>query len=190
MTAPELAQLLELVRERGYERREEPFHLSSGGESYDYVDLRRAMARGDALQIAAEAVLGRAAERGVEFDAIGGMTMGADPVAHAVALTSGKAWFSVRKESKSHGTARRVEGATLTPGVRVLLFEDTVSTGRSIFESAQVVSDTGAEIVLAMTLLDRGTEAVEGFVQLGISYEALLTFEDLGIEPLAAGAAG
>jgi orotate phosphoribosyltransferase len=190
MTAPQLTELLDVVRERGYERRDEPFRLSSGGESYDYVDLRRAVARGDALRIAAAAVIGRAAELGVEFDAIGGMTMGADPVAHAVALTSGREWFSVRKESKSHGTARRIEGAQLQPGVRVLLFEDTVSTGRSIIESAHIVLDTGADVVLALTLLDRGTEAAASFAELGITYEPLLTYDDLEIEPLVAGPTG
>lgn len=189
-TSDQIGLLLEVVRERGYERREEPFRLSSGGSSYDYVDLRRAMAQGDALAIAAAAVIGRTAELGIEFDVIGGMTMGADPVAHAVAVTSGRGWFSVRKESKAHGTGRRIEGSTLAPGLRVLLFEDTVSTGRSILESAEVVADTGAEIVLALTLLDRGTEAAAGFAELGIPYDALLTYDDLGIEPLGVGSPG
>ena len=141
---------------RGYTRRAEPFQLSSGGTSHDYVDLRRAVALGDDLRLGAEAVIAHVATLGVDFDVVGGMTMGADPVAHAVALLSGRAWFSVRKTEKQHGTRRRIEGGEVGPGVRVLLFEDTISTGRSILEALQVVRDAGAEVVLACTLLDRG----------------------------------
>lgn len=179
-----LDRLLEVVRERGYERRKEPFRLSSGGTSYDYVDLRAALSGGDALGVAADAVIEQAEELGAQFDAIGGMTMGADPVSHAVALLSGRSWFSVRKESKSHGTGRRIEGAKVGPGTPVLLFEDTVSTGRSILEAAEVIVDAGANIVLAVTLLDRGTDAARSFAERGLPYKALLTFEDFGIDPL------
>jgi orotate phosphoribosyltransferase len=177
-------RLLEVVLERGYERREEAFRLSSGGTSHDYVDLRRAVARGDALEIAAKAVLEQAEGLGIEFDVIGGMTMGADPVSHATALLSGREWFSVRKESKGHGTARRVEGANLGPDRRALLFEDTVSTGRSLLEALDVVVETGADVVLALTLLDRGTTAAPAFAARGVTYSAILTYEDLGIEPI------
>jgi orotate phosphoribosyltransferase len=179
--------LLRLVLERGYERRAEPFQLSSGGWSRDYVDMRRAVARGGDLETAARAVIARAGELGVEFDAIGGMTMGADPVAHAVALLSGREWFSVRKAVKSHGRQQRVEGAVLAPGRRVILFEDTVSTGGSILEAAEVVAGTGAQIVLACTLLDRGDDARRSFEAQGIDYEAILGYSDLGLEPLHGG---
>jgi orotate phosphoribosyltransferase len=177
-------RLLEVVRERGYERRKEAFRLSSGGTSHDYVDLRRAVARGDALEIAAQAVLEQAEGLGIDFDVIGGMTMGADPVSHATALLSGREWFSVRKESKVHGTARRVEGAHLGPERRALLFEDTVSTGRSLLEALDVVVETGVNVVLALTLLDRGTAAAPALAARGVTYSAILTYEDLGIEPL------
>lgn len=180
------ASLLDLVRARGYERRAEPFRLSSGGSSHDYVDLRRAVARGEDLALAARAVLAALGERSVSFEAIGGMTMGADPVAHAAALLSGRSWYSVRKQSKSYGTGRRVEGAALAPGVRAVLFEDTVSTGRSALESLEVVAGTGATVVLACTLLDRGDQAAPAFAAAGVPYLALLSYKDLGIEALGA----
>src|SRR5579875_2664300 len=82
-------ELRQLVRRRGYERREEAFVLSSGGTSHDYVDLRRAVALGEDLALAAEAVLHALEEAAVSFDVIGGMTMGADPVSHAAALLGG-----------------------------------------------------------------------------------------------------
>lgn len=177
-------QLLELVRAKGYERRDEPFPLSSGGSSRDYVDLRRAVAAGPDLELASRAVAERLEAEGIDFDAIGGMTMGADPVAHGVALVTGKAWFSVRKAAKEHGRAQRVEGARLGPGVRVVVLEDTVSTGRSLFEALDVVRQTGAEVVAGLTLLVRGDRPAQRFTELGVQFVPLLSYRDLGIDPL------
>ena len=178
--------LLGLVLSRGYERREQAFALSSGGSSHDYVDLRRAVSRGWDLSLAARAVAAGLEGAGVAFDAIGGMTMGADPVAHAVALLNGCSWFSVRKAPKEHGTARRIEGAELSAGRRVVVFEDTVSTGRSLLEALEVVSATPSEIVGVCTMLDRGEHLSSRLEELGLTvpYVRVLTYEDLGIEPL------
>lgn len=175
-----------VVLERGYTRADEPFRLSSGGTSRDYVDLRRAVARGDDLGLFARAVLAHLEALGIGFEAIGGMTMGADPVAHAAALLSGRSWFSVRKAEKTHGSRRRVEGAELGPGVKVVVFEDTVSTGGSLLDAYEVVAGTGAEVVACCTVLDRGDEAGRRFADRSVRYEALLTYADLGIEPLGA----
>jgi len=177
-------RLLSVVVERGYVRTDEPFLLSSGGTSRDYVDLRRAVAAGDDLRLAAEVVLDHLEAGGISFDAIGGMTMGADPVAHAVALLSGRSWYSVRKGEKTHGSRRRVEGAELCPGVRAVVFEDTVSTGGSALDAYQVVKATGAEVVLCCTILDRGVQAGQRFAEAAVPYQAVLTYADLGIDPL------
>lgn len=186
-----LSALLDLIVERGYERRDEPFALSSGGFSHDYVDLRRAVARGVDLELAARAVIEQLEAAHVDYELIGGMTMGADPVAHAVALVARRAWFSVRKAQKGHGRRQRIEGGTVDRGARVVLFEDTVSTGGSIFEAYEVLAEAGAEIVAACTLLDRGDHAARRFAALEVPYLALLSYRDLGIEPIEpAGAAG
>jgi orotate phosphoribosyltransferase len=179
--------LVELVLRRGYTRAEVPFQLSSGGMSRDYVDLRRAVASGDDLRLAAEAVLAHLEGAGVAFDAIGGMTMGADPVAHAVALLSGRSWFSVRKAEKSHGSRRRIEGADLGPGVSAVVFEDTVSTGGSLLDALGVVEATGAVVAGCCTILDRGDGARQRLAGRSVRYEALLTYADLGIEPVDPG---
>ena len=176
--------LLAVVRARGYERRDEPFVLSSGGISHDYVDLRRAVARGPDLLLAAEAVLAHLDELGWDFDAIGGMTMGADPVAHVCAVLSGRAWYSVRKAEKEHGTGRRIEGAPIDERARAVVFEDTVSTGRSLLEALDVVEATGATVVGAVTILDRGDEARAALAARKVTYHPLLTYTDLGIAPL------
>ena len=186
--AGRLRELLVLVRTVGYTRRDEPFALSSGGTSHDYVDLRRAVARGRDLRLAATAVLDAVAATGVEFDAIGGMTMGADPVSHAAALLGDRAWFSVRKAEKSHGSRRRIEGAELGPGARVVVFEDTVTTGRSLLEALDVVVESGAQVALACTLLDRGDTGAALVAARGVEYRALFTYRDLGIAPIASAA--
>ncbi len=177
-------ELLVVVANRGYERRDEPFALSSGGLSHDYVDLRRAVARGADLELAARAVLEVLGSASVVFDAIGGMTMGADPVAHAVALLSGREWFSVRKLAKDHGRGQRIEGAVLGPGRAAVLFEDTVWSGSSILGAYDAFSESGAQVVAACTLLDRGETATERFAALGVRYLPVLTYKDLDIEPI------
>jgi orotate phosphoribosyltransferase len=183
------AGVLTVLRERGWVRRAEPFQLSSGDWSHDYVDGKRALAGGDELRLAAEAVVALAASAGVAFDAVGGLTMGADPLAHAVAVVSGARWFSVRKKSKQHGRGRLVEGAELGPGTSVLLVEDVVTTGRSMLQALDAVEATGASVVLAVTLLDRGDVAGPAVRARGVPYAPLATYGDLGIDPVGAGPA-
>jgi len=174
-------ELAALVRERGYERREEPFQLSSGGWSHDYVDGKHAVADGVALRLASQAVIDAV---GAPFAAVGGPTMGADALAHGVAVLSGTAWFSVRKEPKGHGRRAWVEGARLAPGDRVVFVEDVVSTGGSLLRAVDRVTELGAIVVAAVTLLDRGPAAARRFASAGIPYHPLLTWADIGIEPL------
>src|SRR6476619_179798 len=106
----------DLIRTRGHERRDEPFKLASGQLSHDYIDGKFAVDNGERLSIVSHAVADLAASHGIEFDAVGGLTMGADPLAHGVAMVTGKAWFSVRKEQKTRGRVQFVEGTRLQPG--------------------------------------------------------------------------
>lgn len=173
--------LAQLVRRQGYEHREEPFQLTSGGWSHDYVDGKYALATGGALRHASQAVIQLAGET---FDAVGGPTMGADALAHGVALLSGSAWFSVRKEAKGHGRRAWVEGARLGEGDRILAVEDVVSTGASLLRAMERVAELGAHVVAASALLDRSPVVAERFASAGIPWIPLLTWEDLGIDPL------
>ncbi len=178
------AELRTVVLERGYVRRATPFQLSSGALSHDYVDMRRALARGADLAVAARALLAHLEQRKVHYVALGGMTMGADPVAHAAAVLGGRSWFSVRKADKTHGTGRRIEGAEISAGTPVVLVEDTVSTGASMLEALCVLQAAGATVVRACALVDRGDVAGPALRAAGVSYDALLTYADIGIEPL------
>jgi orotate phosphoribosyltransferase len=173
--------LADLVRRTGYERREEPFQLSSGGWSHDYVDGKFAISTGAGLRLASQAVIDLV---GDEFDAVGGPTMGADALAVGVAMLSGRSWFSVRKEPKGHGREAWIEGTRLGSGDRIVMVEDVVSTGASLLRAAEKVTDLGAKVVAATALVDRSPVVAERFQQAGIAWLPLLTWSDLGIESL------
>lgn len=183
-------QLLEIVRREGYIRLDEAVQLRSGEWSRDFIDGKRALSRGAHLRLACQELVGMLAERGIDFDAVGGLTLGADHFAHGTAIVADKEWFVVRKQPKGRGTNQLVEGTTLGEGVRVLLVDDVVSTGGSIKQAWQSIEDTGAQIVAAVTLVDRGDVAAEFFAGVGVPYLPLFTYDDLGIEPLGRGRDG
>jgi orotate phosphoribosyltransferase len=174
-------QVAELVRRYGYERREEPFQLTSGGWSHDYVDGKHAVAAGPALQVACQAMIQAVGEL---FDAVGGPTMGADALAHGVALLSGAGWFSIRKEPKGHGRGAWVEGTRLSGGERVVMVEDVVSTGASLLRAVDRVEELGVSVVAATALLDRSPQVAERMAARGLRWVPVLRWSDIGIEPL------
>jgi orotate phosphoribosyltransferase len=153
--------------------------LTSGAEAEYYVDAKRAILRPAGFRALGELVAGQARERGAT--AVGGMTMGADPVACA-ALAGGadvKAFF-VRKESKAHGLQRRVEGPPLTGDDACLVVEDVVTTGGSTLAAIQALQDEGRRIVGVVSVLDRlagGAERIEQAA--GAPYVPLATIDDV-----------
>lgn len=175
-------QVVEIVRRRGLLRLPVPVTLASGQTSQDFVDGKAALARGADLETACRAVL--EAVEGIVFDAVGGLTMGADHLAHGVSLLSGSEWFVVRKAPKGRGTDKVVEGAAVGVGSRVLLVDDAVTSGGSIRRAHDTIVALGAEVVAAVTLVDRGEVAAPYFAAKGVPYAALVTYRDLGIEPV------
>lgn len=180
------AALLDLVVSEGLTHLDEPVELASGELSRDFVDAKRALARGADLRLACEVIAEIAAEAGAEFEAVGGLTMGADQFAHGVAMVTDTLWFVIRKQPKGRGTDKWVEGATLGPGVRVLLVDDVITTGGSIRLACERVQAEGAEVVLATTLVDRGDRAAGYFAAGGVIYRPVFTYRDLAIEPVGA----
>ena len=126
---PTRAAVLELIRTKGLRHFDEPVQLSSGELSQDFIDAKLALARGADLRTACEAMVEIVTTAGVTFDAVGGLTLGADQFAHGVAMVADKGWFVIRKQPKGRGTDQWVEGTPLGPGVRVLLVDDIVTTG-------------------------------------------------------------
>jgi orotate phosphoribosyltransferase len=153
--------------------------LTSGQKAQYYVDAKRAILLPTAFRALGELV-GAEAER-AGATAVGGMTMGADPVACA-ALAAGadvKAFF-VRKERKEHGLQRWVEGPLLEPGERCLIVEDVVTTGGSTVQAIERVREEGFEIAAVTSVLDRlagGGEAIEAAA--GAPYRPLTTIDDV-----------
>lgn len=174
----------DLIATRGHERRAEPFKLASGQLSHDYIDGKYAVDTGERLTIVSRAVAELAAAHGIEFDAVGGLTMGADPLAHGVAMVTGKAWFSVRKEQKQRGREQWIEGTRLEPGTRVLLVDDVISTGGSTEIALERVVAAGAVVTGVIPMVDRGDIAAKRFAQRNVPFVALVTYRDLEIEPV------
>ncbi len=157
------------------------FTLKSGRTSTWFIDSKQTVCRPEAMVWVAEAVL---ALTPPEATAIGGLTMGADPVAFVTAgvgATRGRPLkaFSVRKEAKDHGAGGRIAGA-LDPEDRVVVTEDTVTRGTSLLEAARGVRDAGAEVVAAVALVDRGGTAEAMAAAEGIPFFAVLRAPDLG----------
>jgi orotate phosphoribosyltransferase len=157
--------------------------LSSGREADYYVDLRRITLDHRAAPLVGRVMLDLVA--GQAFDAVGGLTMGADPVAAAMlhaAAAQGRDLdaFVVRKEGKAHGLQRRIEGPDVA-GRRVLAVEDTSTTGGSVLTAVEALREAGAEVVAAAVIVDRGTGAQQAVEAQGLPYVAAFGLADLDL---------
>ncbi len=171
------AHLLEHSVKRGN------FTLKSGRTSSWFIDSKQTVCRPEAMVLVAEGILSVIPD---EANAIGGLTMGADPVAFitaGVAAVRGRGLkaFSVRKEAKDHGAGGRIAGA-LDPGDRVVITEDTVTRGTSLLEAAHAVIEVGAVPVLLVAVVDRGGTCAAMAAAEGLEFTALVTAPDLGFE--------
>lgn len=175
-------ELIRVLREDGHLELEGPVQLASGDWSRHFIDVKRALATGAAAALAARSILELVDEHGIAFDSVGGLTMGADLLAHGVAIVRPEVrWFSVRKQAKHRGTARRIEGAELGAGSRVLLVDDVVTRGGSILDALQAVRATGAVVTAALTVVDRGDYGAPAFEAEGVPYFSLTTYHDLAL---------
>jgi orotate phosphoribosyltransferase len=174
---PAQAALAEVLKEHAIEEGE--FTLASGRTSTWYLDGRQVTFRGDCIKIVGDAIV--EAVGPVEFDAVGGLAVGAVPVAMAVALVTGARSFAVRKEAKGHGVGGRMAGP-VEPGDRVLVVEDTATRGGSMLDSIDAILEYGCEIVAASLLLDRGGEIGAALEARGVPYFPVLGAPDFGYE--------
>jgi orotate phosphoribosyltransferase len=159
------------------------FTLKSGKRSEWFIDSKQTACDPEGVVLMADAALEVIPAAAT---AIGGITVGADPVAYgiaAVAATRGRGLrsFTIRKEAKDHGVTGRVAGA-LRPGDRVVVTEDTTSRGTTLAEAIDVVREFGAEPVLVLALVDRGGTAAGYAEAAGVPFVALVTAPDLGFD--------
>jgi orotate phosphoribosyltransferase len=182
---PDLTPTLAALRDHvlAHSLKRGTFTLKSGAPSTWFLDAKQTACRPEGIMLVADAMLPLIPP---DASAIGGLTMGADPVAFgvaAVAATRGRELrsFSVRKEAKDHGVTGRVAGA-LEPDDRVVITEDTVTRGTSLMEAVEVVRRFGAEPVLITVIVDRGGTCAAMAADVGIPFRPLLTAPDLGFD--------
>lgn len=159
--------------------------LSSGLEADYYVDLRRATLHHQAAPLIGRVMLEMLQDAGLKPAAVGGLTMGADPVATAMlhqAAAQGISLdaFVVRKEAKKHGMGRQVEGPSVE-GRDVVVLEDTSTTGGSPLTAAKALAEAGANILAIATVVDRNTGAKEAIEAAGYPYLSAISLADLDL---------
>ncbi|AMO89417.1 orotate phosphoribosyltransferase [Corynebacterium sp. HMSC08C04] len=178
LDAQKKARLAELVKELAVVHGK--VTLSSGKEADYYVDLRRATLQHEASRLIGSLLRELTADW--DYVAVGGLTLGADPVATSIMHADGRDIdaFVVRKEAKKHGMQRRIEGFDVT-GAKVLVVEDTTTTGNSPLTAVEALREAGAEVVGVATVVDRATGAGEVIAAEGLEYRYLLSLEDLDL---------
>jgi orotate phosphoribosyltransferase len=171
--------LLQAIRDKAVVHGD--FTLSSGQRATWYIDLRRVLLDGRVAPLAGRVMLAATAD--LAFDAVGGLTLGADPVATAMlhaAAAQGRVLdaFVVRKEGKEHGLQRRIEGPDVA-GRRVLAVEDTSTTGNSVLTAVAALREAGAEVAGVAVVVERG--ARERIAAAGLPFRAAFELRDLGL---------
>ena len=183
-TSPDKPRLIELVKELAVVHGK--VTLSPGIEADYYVDLRRATLHHEAAPLIGKVMLDLIDSANLgHIDAVGGLTMGADPVATAIlhqAAFRGRVLnaFVVRKQAKQHGMGRQVEGPDVA-GKNVVVLEDTSTTGASPLTAAEALQNAGANVLAIATVVDRNTGAKEAIESKGFRYYSAITLSDLGL---------
>ncbi len=172
--------LLKLIQEKALRRGD--FTLASGKKAKFYLDGKQITLDPQGLMLTGKIML--AMLHGVKVDAVGGPTLGADPIAAALALLSSQSGkplraFIVRKEAKLHGTQKMIEGPALQKGDHVVMLEDVITTGGSVLKAIKEVEALGAKVVKTLCLVDRNEGAKETLDAYG--YSPIFTLEDLGV---------
>lgn len=182
--SPDKPRLVELVKELAVVHGK--VTLSSGIEADYYVDLRRVTLHHEAAPLIGKVMLDLIDSANLgHIDAVGGLTMGADPVATAIlhqAASRGRVLnaFVVRKQAKQHGMARQVEGPDVA-GKNVVVLEDTSTTGASPLTAAEALQNAGANVLAIATVVDRNTGAKEAIESKGFRYYSAISLSDLGL---------
>jgi len=180
--AEDTAELIEKIKALAIVRGQ--VTLSSGRTSDYYVDMRRVTLAGAVAPVIGRVM--RALVADWDFGAVGGLTLGADPVAtamlHAAAATGERLdAFVVRKEGKAHGLQQRIEGPAVA-GRRVLAVEDTSTTGASVLTAVDALREAGADVIGVAVIVDRNTGAAEAVEAAGLPYRAAVAAHDLGLQ--------
>lgn len=176
-------QLLALLKKDALKKGN--FKLSSGKESSYYLDGRLITLSSEGAFLTASIILEMI--RRDKISAVGGPTLGADPILGALVAVSHinnyplKA-FIVRKASKEHGTMRRIEGPDLKKGIKVILLDDVATTGKALIEAKQALDEAGIYVEKAIVIVDRNEGAGENLKKSGLRLESIFSIEELGVK--------
>lgn len=179
------SELIELLKARSVEFGS--FTLASGRASRFYVDARRTTMSALGLDLVGRLGLAAVREARWEAELVGGLTLGADPVAYAIARASRLAppeldAFTVRKEAKGHGGKRRIEGC-FRPGAGVVVVEDVITSGQSALQAVSAVEAAGGRVVGIVAVVDREEGGAERIRTAGHDLRALVGLSELGLSP-------
>ncbi len=185
IASPIIAELIALVGSKSLKRG--TFRLASGREASFYLDAKQVVLDAHGSMLIGQAILQRLQSLGQMPDAVGGLSIGADPVTSAVVTMAGvqgiaMKGFLVRKEPKEHGTKRFIEGP-VEPGQRVVIVEDVITTGGSSLLAIDRAQEFGLIVERVITVIDRLAGGQEILAARGIPLESLVTIRDLGIQP-------
>ena len=181
--AGDRAALIALLKQRSV--RFGDFTLASGARSSWYIDCRLTTMSAAGQRLIGPLALTEINAAGWRPDAIGGLTMGADPVAYAIAAASMDAEvpidaFSVRREAKRHGTGRRIEG-NFAAGHKVVVIEDVITSGSSALAAIEAIREAGGEVLGLLALVDREAGGREKIAAAGVPARVLVTATELGV---------
>jgi orotate phosphoribosyltransferase len=167
------------------------FTLASGRTSHYYIDGRKVTLGAEGAGLIGEAVCDLILAHESAIAAVGGLTLGADPIVGATLAKAAERGrpdlrgFLVRKQTKTHGTGNLVEGP-VEPGSLVAIVDDVATTGGSSLLAVDALTAMGCRVALVVVVLDRLEGAAEAFARRGLEFRSLLTIRDLGVEPLKA----
>lgn len=176
-------RLIGLIRDRSYRVGE--FTLASGARSGFYIDMKATTLHPEGASLIGALAVERLEADGVEVEGVGGLTLGADPIATAVSLAAwrkGKCWpaFIVRKEPKDHGTARYIEGVeNLRAGARLVVLEDVVTTGGSSLKAIERLREAGFVPTAVLTVVDREQGGMKAFASQAVKFLRLVTLSEI-----------
>ena len=173
--------LITLLAERSAKRGQ--FTLASGKQSNFYIDARLTTMSPDGLAIIGPLALSALRETGWNVDAVGGLTLGADPISYAISYASAASdhplrAFTVRKESKAHGTGKLLEGP-FREGDRVAVIEDVITTGGSALRAIEAVRSANGSVAGVLALIDRGEGGRQAIEQAGVAIISLVTADQI-----------
>lgn len=176
------SQLLELLKKEALQKGK--FVLSSGKTSNYYLDGRVITLTPEGAYLVASIILELIKDKGI--DAVGGPTLGADPIVGALAVLSHinkipLKTFIVRKAAKQHGTGRQIEGPRLNSGEKVIIIDDVATTGKALIEAKEALDKAGVTIKGAIVIVDRREGAEENLAKSGLALDSIFKIEELGV---------